>query len=112
MIEQLTEKALSLNLGEELEKFLKERIEKEVSSLDKHNFSFRGSDHSRRCKGKEPHVPHQTGCYQTVRAGMLDNFCLGREGEVEGRQLNIVVTHYTGGDAESATVARGFYYFL
>ena len=97
----------------EAREYLTELLKQSVQ--EKHEFHFRGSDGTKyHCKIEEPHAPHVVSHYETVRYGLLEIFCLGKEGiiEVNGKRykLNIVVTNYSEGSPETPARADGFYY--
>ena len=114
-VRELLEKVGRLNPSglEEVRGFLIDVLKRTIS--EKHIFHFEGSDRTGYCGVAEPHPPHIIGHYNTVRAGLLEYFCLGKEGivEVNGKmyRLNIVVERYKPGSPYSSTKADGFYYF-
>jgi hypothetical protein len=73
----------------------------------RHEFKFEGGDHTgcSDCKTAEPHAPHATSTYQTVRYGTLEHYCLGKE----GAGMTIVIIKKTAGCAEYPGYARGYY---
>jgi len=93
------------HLEEEVETFVKKRI-KEIAR-ETHSFSFEG--HRTFCGDNTPHVPHVRNHYQTVRYGQLETYCLGKEGEIDGKELVIVVEACNPGCAEYPSSARGYW---
>lgn len=68
------------------------------------DFHFRG--HCVRCPAAlrgEPHLPHRTGIYRTVRYGELERFCPG----VAGGPVEIVHTRNIIGDVDEPSVLSG-----
>ena len=93
-------------------------VEKELTSLcaakaanlaEAVRFSFEGGNHTNYCQIREPHVPHLIDTYNTVRYGELDHFCTGKEGEIDGCHLTIVIAHRGAGSPEYPGNASGSY---
>lgn len=68
-------------------------------------FNFSGSNHTKFCSCKKPHVPHIIGEYKTVCNGWQQYFCMGKDGE--GIKINI--ESFWGGDAYYPAEVRGNY---
>lgn len=97
----------TFNLEKEVEKFVRERVKQIISG--KHEFYFEGT--LTPCSDDKPHIPHVVSHYDTVRYGTLQNFCLGREGEINGKTLIIVVEKKYSGNAWDPGYAKGYYFF-
>ena len=82
--------------------------------LTQQYFEFRGTDDTHVCEIDKPHPPHVIGLYNTVRAGTLEYFCLGREGwrDEDGIYIAISVHYYKAGSPYSASKARGVYMYV
>jgi len=110
----LLEKAKELNIElRDIKESLIRKIKEGLKENERHDFEFKGT--ATTCKIEGPHPPHVIGYYDTVRGGVLENFCLGKEGEVEfqgiKRKLKIVIEKYDHGDGWIAGRAKGFYYY-
>ena len=92
------------NLHNKVDKF----VQSEVKNLlkEKHNFFFEGSGAICRCGNQNPHIPHYTGEYNTVRYGKLGYFCYG----VEGEGLHIEIQNNFKGSAERPETYSGFWW--
>jgi len=60
----------------------------------------------RACGLRQPHHPHVTSHYDTVRNGTLERFCLGRSGWLDnGNYLCLEVDYFVQGDCWSPSRA-------
>lgn len=84
-------------LEEEVSAFVNSRCVEMSSGFE---VAFQG--HCTGCCNKQPHVPHKTGSYNTVRFGELDNYCRG----VEGDGIEILVVKCSGGSAEYPSIFK------
>lgn len=97
----------TFDLQAEVREFIAGRVAERVG--EENRFDFEGT--RRDCDCPTPHVPHVVGCYDTVRYGRLQQWCLGREGEIPGQgRLNIVVTDYEPGAPEYPGLAAGYWF--
>lgn len=96
------------NLEEELEKFVKSKVE-ELTAKEHTEFYFSGTRVS--APGTEPCVPGVVGSYSTVRYGGLEKYHLGREGVLpDGRKLHIIVTQRGKGSPDFPSYAKGYWF--
>jgi len=99
----------TFHLEEQVAAFVTAQVRELVA--DRHDFDFAGGNRTRFCDLKGPHPPHVLGTYDTVRHGRLEEFCLGRSGELPGQgTLRIVVTRQRAGSAEYPTIAEGYWF--
>ena len=97
----------TFDLQAEVREFIAGRVAERVG--EENRFDFEGT--RRDCDCPTPHVPHVVGCYDTVRYGRLQRWCLGREGEIPGQgRLNIVVRDYEPGAPEYPGSATGWWF--
>lgn len=89
------------DLAGEVEQFVRERVA--AIAQDKQQFGFVGS--CRSCGNHEPHVPHSTGSYGTVRYGELADYCPG----VSGDGLEVVVTRRVKGCPDYPSELSGYW---
>ena len=97
------------NLEDEVEQFVIKRV-KELTAKERHDFRFRGGNHTFICDMEHPHIPHVIDHYHTVRYGSLEHFCLGKEGETPEGKLVIVVEDFWRGSPESPGYAKGYWF--
>lgn len=89
------------DLSAAVEEFVRTRAREAAEKPQ--GFSFEGM--CRRCGNSEPHVPHVTDSYSTVRYGRLSYYCAG----VSGDGLEIVVEGRSAGSPESPSRLRGYW---
>jgi hypothetical protein len=97
-----------LGIEKEVSAFVIGRV-KEITTENRKTFSFEGSRRGCGCEGV--HVPHVDGHYNTVRYGQLENYCAGKEGEIDDKRLVIVVEKSSAGSPETPGWMKGFYFF-
>ncbi len=95
------------NLQDEVEDFVKSRV-KALTAKERHDFSMSG--HPQQCPNTEPHPPHATGTYNSIRHGWGSYMCDGREGDTPEGKLSIVFQHRTSSSAHNFGVRRGYWF--
>jgi hypothetical protein len=89
-----------------LAKLCKEKAEKRGNAT---KFRFEGT--CRHCSSNEPHAPHVTDTYPTVRNGTGQYYCLGKEGDTSSGQLTINIRNRHRGNEWGFGSASGYFFF-